>query len=287
MDGRKDLFGITVEPDSNADMTITLPAGRECGVSGAICTKSKPRRQLTNSPSATVRGPVGISVADAHVEEDAGAVLAFAVTLSRAATGTVTVDYATSDGSAQAAVDYTAASGTLSFQAGESSKTIEVAVLDDSHDEGEETLTLTLSNASGGRISDRNATGTIENQDALPRALIARFGRTAAVHIVNQVEERVNAPRAPGFDGRVAGRQINRNMGQDFALDFLQQLGSGAGYGHNIRQPQGRMNAAGGNDPRFGNGGMTSSLGPQTAIGAAMNPTGRRGCTRAAPTRTK
>ena len=150
-------------------------------------------------------------------------------------------------------------------------------MLDDSHDEGEETLTLTLSNASGGRISDRNATGTIENQDALPRALIARFGRTAAVHIVNQVEERVNAPRAPGFDGRVAGRQINRNMGQDFALDFLQQLGGGAGYGHNIRQPQGRMNAAGENDPRFGNGGMTSSLGPQTAIGAAMNPNGTQG----------
>ena len=39
-------------------------------------------------------------------------------------------------------MDYTAASGTLTFQAGESSKTIEVAVLDDDHDEGEKTLTL-------------------------------------------------------------------------------------------------------------------------------------------------
>ena len=58
---------------------------------------------------------------------------------------------------------------------------------------------------------------------------------------------------------------------------FLQQLGGGAGYGQTHGQPDGRMNAAGGNDPRFGNGGMTSSLGPQSAIGAAMNPDGMHG----------
>ena len=145
-----------------------------------------------------------------------------------------------------------------------------MTVLDDSHDDSEETLRLTLSNASKGDITDASATGTITNQDPLPKALIARFGRTAAVHIVEQVEERVNAPRRPGFDGRVAGRQINRDMGRDFALDFLQQLGGG--YGQQQDQPGARMTAAGANDPRFGNGGMTSSLGPQGAIGDAMNP---------------
>ena len=51
---------------------------------------------------------MGIAVADARVEEGAGAVLAFAVTLSRAASGTLTVDYQTANGSAQAGVDYTA-----------------------------------------------------------------------------------------------------------------------------------------------------------------------------------
>ena len=59
-------------------------------------------------------------------------------------------------------------------------------------------------------------------------------------------------------------------MGQQFALDFLQQLGGG--YGQQQGQPRGKMTAAGTNDPRFGNGGMTSSLGPQNAIGGAMNP---------------
>ena len=90
-----------------------------------------------------------MTVADARVEEVANAVVPFAMTLSRTATAQVTVDYTTRDGSAQAASDYTAKSSTLTFQAGESNKTIEGAVLDDSHDEGEGTFTLTLSNASG------------------------------------------------------------------------------------------------------------------------------------------
>ena len=57
VDGRRDLFEMTVRPDGDGDVTIALPAGRECGVSGAICTKSRPRRQLTNTPAATVAGP--------------------------------------------------------------------------------------------------------------------------------------------------------------------------------------------------------------------------------------
>ena len=58
VDDCRDLFEMTVEPDADGDVTITLPAGRECGVSGAICTKGENRRQLTNSLSATVAGPL-------------------------------------------------------------------------------------------------------------------------------------------------------------------------------------------------------------------------------------
>ena len=278
VDGRRDLFRMTVRPDSDAAVTITLPAGRECGVSGAICTKSEPRRQLTNSPSARVRGPVGISVADARVEEDAGAVLVFLVTLSRAAGGTLVVDYATSDGSAHAGVDYTAASGRLGFRTGESSKKVKVGVLDDAHDEGEETLTLTLSNASGGRLTDGDATGTIENRDPLPRALLARFGRTAAVHVVEHVEERLQAPREPGFRGRFAGRELRRGMERDMALNFLSQLGSASGVhpagmaGHGPMAGSPAAGAAPTGMPGRGGGGalMTGAGGPMSgAVGMA------------------
>ena len=219
---RRDLWELTVEPDSPADVTVTLAAGAACDSPAAVCTKDG--RALSNTISATVRGPVGIAVADARVEEGAGAVLAFAVTLSRAASGTLTVDYATSDGTATAGSDYTAASGTLTFTAGESSKTIGVTVLDDSHDEGEETLTLRLSDPSGGRLTDGKATGTIENRDPLPKAFMARFGRTAAVHVVEQVQERIEAPREVGFEAQFAGRQLRPGKVSETAVEFLSQI---------------------------------------------------------------
>ena len=247
---------ITVEPDGNDTISITLPATTSCSSNRGICTDDE--RKLSHSTSATVEGPVGISVGDVDVEEGAGVVLAFQVALTRAASSALTVDYSTSDGTATAGADYTSTSGTLTIGAGSSSGTVEVSVIDDEHNEGSETFTLTLSNASSGTLTDASATGTITNHDALPAALVARFGRTAAVHVVDQVEERVNAPRAPGFDGRVAGRAINRDMGQDFALDFLQQLGGG------YRAPAASVASPG--------GGMTSSLGPQGPPVASPGP---------------
>ena len=267
VDGRRDLFRMTVRPDSDGDVTITLPAGRECGVSGAICTKSEPRRQLTNRPSATVTSPVGIAVADARVEEGAGAALTFLVTLSRAAGGTLTVDYATADGSARAGVDYQAASGRLKFRSGESSKKIRVGVLDDSHDEGEETLMLRLSNASSGRVTDGKATGTIENTDPLPRALLARFGRTAAVQVVEQVEARLEASREPGFRGRVAGRELRRGMERDIALGLIRRLGGAAGVGRGVA-------GAGASGAMAG---ASGSMGMAPSMGGASGPMGMAG----------
>ena len=262
-------WDITVEPDSAGAVTIGLPGTTDCDAGGAICTADG--RPLSHSLSATVAGPVGISVADARVEEAEGAQLAFVVTLSRAASGALTVDYATSDGSAQAGVDYTAASGTLTFRAGESSRTIEVAVLDDSHDDGGETVTLALSNPSGGQLMDGQATGTIENRDPLPRALLARFGRTAAVHVVEHVEERLQAPREPGVEGRFAGRALRPGMAREMALSVLNRLGGSAGahpLGGGARGPLG-------GSPAGGMGSLgTPGLAAGTPMAAAGGPMG-------------
>ena len=260
---------ITVKPDGNDRISITLPAAASCTDNKSICTHDD--RKLSHSTSATVDGPVGISVGDVEVTEGADAVLVFAVSLTRAAGSALTVDYATSDGTATAGSDYTSASGTLTIGAGSSSGSIEVSVIDDEHNEGSETFTLTLSNPSSGNLTDSSATGTITNHDALPAALVARFGRTAALHVVEQVEERVNAPRAPGFDGRVAGRQIGRDMGRDFALDFVRQLGGGAGYAPGAGGGFGPVNGAGAHHAQATNSTMTSSLGPQNMAGQAMN----------------
>jgi Calx-beta domain len=70
------------------------------------------------------------------------------VNLSEAVGETTTVAYATSDGSATAGSDYTAASGTLSFMAGQTSQTFSVPITNDPLGEANETINLTLSNPS-------------------------------------------------------------------------------------------------------------------------------------------
>ena len=198
--GSNRSWTIEVEPDGYGEVSIVLPQTTDCDATGAICATDG--RKLSQSVAATVNGPVAFSVADGQVEENDGALLAFTVTLNRAETERLTVDYATSDGSAHAGVDYTAASGTLAFAPGETEKTVEVTVLDDSLDEGEETLTLRLSEASGAVIADATATGTIVNSDPIPRAWLARFGRTAAEHVLEGVEKRMTEPRTVGTRGR-------------------------------------------------------------------------------------
>ena len=180
---------VQVRPSGLENVTITLPATTGCAAAGAICASDG--RMLSSAVTATVPGPVVLSVADAEANEAAGATIDFTVTLNRAASGSVTADYATADGTATAGEDYTAASGTLTFAAGVLTQTVAVALLDDAVDEGRETFTLTLSNASGAQIADGEAVGTIINTDHMPKAWTARFGRAVAVHVVGAVEQRL------------------------------------------------------------------------------------------------
>ena len=206
VEGRKDLWEVTVKPGSLGDVTVTLEGGRACGTAGAVCTGDG--RALSATISTTVLGPVALSVADARVREASDATLDFAVTLSRASRAPVAVAYATADGSATAGSDYTATSGTLTFAAGETSKTVSVPILDDAHDEGEETLTLGLTAATGAVIADGEATGTIENTDHMPAAWLARFGRTVTDQVLEAVEARLAAPRTAGARARLAGQAL-------------------------------------------------------------------------------
>ena len=76
------------------------------------------------------------------------------------------------------------------------------------HDDGGETLTLTLSNASNARIADGTATGTIENSDPIPQAWLARFGRTVADQVVDAVAERLKGSPGGGSQVTLGGQKI-------------------------------------------------------------------------------
>ena len=180
--GKNQKWKVTVEPTSTADIVITTRGTESCDAAHAVCTADG--RIYAGGDSITV-ARYALSVADADVREGPDATLDFVVTLSRERTEATTVDYATSDGTATAGTDYTAASGTLTFAAGETSKTVSVAVLDDTHDEGGvETLSLTLSNAEGAQIADSIATGTVADDESQQpvEALTASFENVPESH---------------------------------------------------------------------------------------------------------
>ncbi|MCR9254550.1 MAG: hypothetical protein NXI16_00450 [Alphaproteobacteria bacterium] len=153
--------------ESNETFQITIASTRGSIISDATATGT-----IIDDDGAPT-----LSISDASVTEaDSFArTMTFTVSLSEAATSEVTVQYATSDGTATAGAgasgtaagtsDYTATSGTLTFAAGETSKTVSVSVTGDIAIESDETFTVTLSNASGATLSDATATGTITENE--------------------------------------------------------------------------------------------------------------------------
>ena len=146
-----------VEPDETFFVTLSNP-------SRATIARGVATGVILNNDTATL--PT-LSIADASVVEgDAGtSPLPFTVTLSRAYSSPVTVSYASSNGSATAGSDYTAASGTLTFAAGQVSQIINVGVLGDTTVEPAETVIMTLSSPAGADLARAVATGTITNDD--------------------------------------------------------------------------------------------------------------------------
>jgi hypothetical protein len=103
------------------------------------------------------------------VEDDTESLpVVFTVKLSSASTTPISVNYSTADGTAVAGSDYQATQGTLTFNPGETSKTVSVNVNGDTDFEADETFTLNLSGATGAELVGNQATATIVNNDAPP-----------------------------------------------------------------------------------------------------------------------
>ncbi|MEX0727988.1 MAG: Calx-beta domain-containing protein [Planctomycetaceae bacterium] len=99
-------------------------------------------------------------------------IFTFVVSLSKVSGRTITVNYATQNGSATAGVDYTANAGSLTFNPGEIIKTIDVVVKGDVKHEANETFFVNLTNLVDANFADALAQGLITNDDALPSVSI-------------------------------------------------------------------------------------------------------------------
>ena len=163
----------TIEVTVKEDATDELNEAFSLNLSNAI------NATITDSEaSATIEdndNPPQLSVGSISViEGDEGATVATVnVSLDAPSSLTVTVDYATTDGTAIAGIDYQEINGTLTFAPGETSKTIEVSILGDSLDEITEAFSLSLSNPTNVTLVASSSTVTIEDNDLPPLVEIA------------------------------------------------------------------------------------------------------------------
>jgi hypothetical protein len=148
-------------------------------------------------------------------ENDPGGMIIITVTRTGGSFGTVSVDYSSNDGSATAGIDYTAVNGTLNFANGDLSQTLMVPVLDDATYEGDESFTLSLSNAGNGAVlgTPMMSTVTITEDDPVPHPGSLDFS-----------SNNYSVPE----NGGVISISVNRNNGVDgdVTVDYLINDGS-------------------------------------------------------------
>ncbi len=141
--------------------------------SGNVAFRIQVRGTVDLDPNATTLPELSFQSINISVDED-GSQAGLAVELSQTSTDTVTVDYATSDITAEAGDDYTETSGTLTFTAGETVMAIIVPILDDAIYEPTERFDVTLSNPTGATLpAFPGARVNIAEDESPPTASIA------------------------------------------------------------------------------------------------------------------
>ncbi|UXI66974.1 Calx-beta domain-containing protein [Tahibacter amnicola] len=178
------------EPDETFIVTLSGPSNVVLGTAQATGTISDD----DPTPTLTVSG---CSVAEGH---SGSAACTFTIGLNVPSGLTVTTNYTTADGTATAAVDYVAASGTITFSPTETSKTVTISVVGDTLNEASESFTLNLSGTTNTTNTSASATGTIVNDDTANGQLRMTECTADISELVPQIQltvERVNGSGGP------------------------------------------------------------------------------------------
>nr|WP_246345527.1 Calx-beta domain-containing protein [endosymbiont of Lamellibrachia barhami] len=209
------------EPSETFTLNLSNVTGATLGLASATVT--------INDDDPRSAGTLDLSAATATLSEG-GPAITLTVDRTGGSDGTVTVDYATADGTATAAGDYTAISGTLTFLDGELSKTLTLTPTSDTTWEPSETFTLTLSNPVDAALGLATATATINDDDPRNAGTLALNTATESVAENTAGGLTLTVSRTGGSDGTVsvdyATTDGTANAPGDYAalsgtLDFL------------------------------------------------------------------
>ena len=125
--------------------------------------------------------------------------------------------------------DVEKASGTLVIAQGETRGEIRVKTYEDSHDDDREKFRVRITSAEGAVIRQQRAHAIIRNDDPMPAAWLARFGRTVAEQALDGIAGRMAAPRTAGMQGTLAGQALSFDAP---ANDSPGSRGAGPGPSH-------------------------------------------------------
>ena len=205
------------EPDGAVTATLAGDGGKGLLYTVAAAPQDAASVKVTDDDAAAA-APT-FSVGDETANEDVG-LMYFTVRLDRAVQRTVKVTL-----TARESTPVSARQGedwfwwwpdgiALTFHPGQTEKKMWVYVYNDNHDEDPETFEVALSQPTGGTaIGDGVAVGTIVNDDPMPAAWLARFGRTAAEQALDGIAGRIAASRTAGVQGSIAGQALNFGSG--------------------------------------------------------------------------
>ena len=162
--------GILNVPAGVSSFTVNVPTTNDTATEPTE-TYNLTVGDVTVVGTITDTDAITISINDVSVYENAGSAT-FTVSLSGASYQTVTVNYATNNGTATGNSDYAATSGTLTFAPGETTKTITVPIINDTNVEANETFNVNLTVPTNATITDAQGVGIILNDDSTARPTI-------------------------------------------------------------------------------------------------------------------
>jgi hypothetical protein len=205
---------------SDGSITVTAAtAGFAPGSTAYLYVFDKDNNVNANGYPIEIRDPsapppVSLSISDVSVAEGTGTA-DFTVTLSGPSTRTVSVAWATADGTATAPADYTTSGGTVTFNPGDTVKTISVPIHNDDVQEPDETFDVRLTNPTEATITDGQGTGTIMNDDTPTGEAVelAVASVTASAHDGNVPANTLDGDLNTRWSARGDGQWIQYDLG--------------------------------------------------------------------------